>query len=462
MSKTKKPIPFDEALDKDRFWPYEPFDNYLPSSKGFLTDFIYHNRGCEVPTIFNIWSGLYTLSTLIKREAWIEWGRSKLFANLYIIMVAPPGIGKKSTAVNHAGDLLLNLNEEIKEINMQEIKKLKTLKNKATPEAMLEKMRVPAVEYVLKNKDGTEMRKSDGTKKTYPRSSALGLMISELAVMFSKQSYSESLIENLMDLYDTSSEWTWNTVGRGEVKLLNLYTTLLGATTISGFQDSIPKAALGDGFLSRTILAYAPNNVREYALPREVPNGPKWEDLRLSLAWIAENTKGKYKLTKEAQDFYIKWYHDFRKGLDTAPPELQGIISRKNINILKIAFLLSRQRYEVKNIITLTDIHDALKLLDATFKTAPLALADIGASEMTKITTKIEKYIREKKRVMRSVVLTRRHVRMKDLNNAISQLNQEGKVKIMRNGERKPQPSSTSTEEYIWIPQPGEDDHEKE
>ena len=48
----------------------------------------------ESPDIFRKWAGISVISSVLERKVWSRSKGSQLFPNLYVVLVAPPGIGK--------------------------------------------------------------------------------------------------------------------------------------------------------------------------------------------------------------------------------------------------------------------------------------------------------------------------------------------------------------------------------
>lgn len=63
-----------------------------------------YTEGVSSPPIFRLWSGIACLAGAMERRIWIETARSILFPNMYIALVANPGIGK-GEAIRHTEHL---------------------------------------------------------------------------------------------------------------------------------------------------------------------------------------------------------------------------------------------------------------------------------------------------------------------------------------------------------------------
>lgn len=447
--KQKPPIPFDEPPMSERFWEPEPYDVCIPEDKGFVTDFILATRGTGVPTIFHLWGAFTVISSLIKREAWIRWHPSKLFVNLYTILVGPPGRVFKSTSVNICSKLLNNISKYIEDPNMKEIKKINIMAGKITPERLLDTLKPRPGTYPLVDERGKPLKKKNGDDLTYKYTSEVLIIASELASLLTKASYNEGMITNLLKLYDCDSEWSTDTFAREKTTLKNMHTTLLAACTPQQFHESIPKGAVNDGFLSRTSIVYCGKNPRKYHEPREVPGGPSKAHLKKSLAWIAENIKGEYYFSKEADAWFKKWYLKYVDELENNAGEAE-FKARYDIKLRQLAFLFAAQRYNVTKEISLKDLKAAEYLLRKTFRDSLSLVHEFVASDFQRILNKISSYIESKGCVCRRTLMQNRKVFVKELDISIEQLRQEGNIMIRYRGEFQLHSLGKGDEEYLW------------
>lgn len=455
----QQPVPFDEGNCKDKFWKEDPFDKFIPKRKGFITDCIYRYRGTEIPTIYTVWSSLVALSMAIKRDAWLQFGYQKKYCNLYVILVGQAGIAKKSTTISYTTKLLRNFPKIIPDRCLREIKQFVQVSNKITPEGLVDVLRegrflLPGgVEFpITLNKK--PVIDEDGCQKIYHRPCEQLIEIPELAVMLGKQSYMEGMVSLLMDIYDNHDYWEYKTKNSSPVKLVNLYTCLLGATTPNGFRDSIPSSARGDGFLTRTILVYVPRNYRSFPIPNIPDGAPSDDELSKRLAYIAMNTSGEYILSNEASEYYINWYNEHKKRLNENPDHA-GINSRLDHNLLKVALLLKANTYESGREISKDDLEEADKLISNTSLSARKIIDQVASGEYGEWLNRVDDLIKAKGKVSRRELL--RHftgrLKQRELDEYINRLRQEGVLKVtnqfgkVNNGKLSP----NGTDIYTYL-----------
>jgi hypothetical protein len=448
------PLPYDEDLAKDKFWKPDPHDHVIPKQKGFITDYVYSQRGTEIPTLYGIWSALYLLSTALKREAWIEWYPKKMFANLYMIFLGPPGRGKKSSTLDsQVYTILHKFPQYIESRSKAQIKAtIRTLTGKATPEALLEALKPEKSSMTLLNAMNEPMKKSNGELMRYKPGAQLAIILSEMSTTINKQQYAQTMIENLLTLFDCHDQWDWRTVKRNVIRLEKLYTTFVGATTWKGFRESLPGATLGDGFLSRTIIVPIKTNPREMFPPRSVPEGPDMEQIMKRLAFIAERTWGEYTIDSDAKAAYREWYHHHieRTNVD---PEYQDLYSRIDNHILKLMLLMKAQAYhEQDNIIRVEHFEAARDLMLLTTRGVADTLGEIGGDDSMRRISSVATYIEDHKEVTRAKLMQNMKLSARDTNEIINTLKERGEIYIYRGDGKKGKSRSNGKggEVYRW------------
>ena len=452
------PVPYDESCVENPFWKCDPSDEVLPKRKGFLSDCVFRHRGKEITTLFTVWSTLFVLSSAIKREAWVRFGPKKLYSNFYCILVGPAGIAHKTEAINDAVELLERFQELIEDEDFKIMKTINVISDKASPEALLEAMHPKNKEP--RNKQGFYFKDADGKPKLNPstgrpmwylKTAEAAIIAHEFSTFMGLQKYNTGLSDNLLALYDCDRPFSWRTVKRKQIILKNLHTTLIAGTTLASFRTSVSEGSRSDGFLSRTILVYCPRTEgRKFSRPRQVPGAPSQEELSKRLKWIAENAIGEFDLSPEADKYYDHWYDKWKDELE-GDSQYQGLKSRMNVMVLKIALLLRVSRYDSRNrIIDLQDIKDAILLIKKTwFEALPMVRGFEG--DVKPFVGRLEEYIRTRVEVGRLKLQRQGKFTASELREGLTLLSEEGKIEIYRNDVIQAYPSNNSKEVYKWV-----------
>lgn len=449
------PVAYREEDDPDKFWSPDLCDYAMPKQKGFISDLVYFMRGMEVPTLFTVWSALWLLSTIVKREAWLKWYPRNMYCNLYVILAGPAGC-KKSTTIDDIGvPLVEEMRKYIDNDNIKNMKNVHIVKDKVTPEAMIDAMlpgnKPGKSSFAFTDEEGSPVLDAHGKAIRYKATSETGIVLSEMSSSVGKKSYMEGFIEILLDLYNPKDAWEWRKRGEGLKKLQRTYVTFLAATTPAGFKDSIPRAAAGDGFLSRCVLVYQALINRRFPMPRPVLNGPSFGELAKRAAWICENTIGEYQLSEDAFRLYEKWY-DGHKDYLAANTEEGGIRGRMDLNLLKVSLLLRAQRYEVEpeRVITKSDMEDAISLINLTYGMSQELLTEMGDG-LRKKAALLTNIVQREGRLNRTAALRKSHFPVDEFNTVVDYLVQIGEIRIELDGVRKRTPSKNGREEYVSL-----------
>jgi hypothetical protein len=276
--------------------------------------------------------------------------------------------------------------------------------------------------------------------------------LTELSVMLNKQHYNESMISNLLDLYDCHGTWEWTTKGDKKRILRNLHTTFLAATTPAGYKDAVPEAAIGDGFLSRVISAYSSISNRCFWRPIPTKEGPRKEDLLRRLAYISMAVQDAYDLTPEADQFGHEWYVQHKENLREAGEDL-GLISRQDNHLLKVAFLLKAQSYPAPadKIIDIDLMKQAEQLLRATYLTSYHAINEVKHKGEFEHVFRMKAYIAERGEVPRRQMLSALRFGKARFQEVLLYLFEQGDISVWgEDGKQKTRPSHKSSEVYRY------------
>lgn len=427
------------------WWEQEwtDWERILPRG-GFIEDFVLATKGLETATSFAVWTGLITVASTLSRDAYLSLYPASWYPNLYAILVAPPGLVKKSTIQGQGLRLLRKYHEHIRDPNLQWKKELNLHTNRVTPEG-LQDLLIPIGPVPSKRLDTPHLRMDRGSQ--------LVLFISELATFLGRQTYNLGMISKLTDLYDSKEHDSDYTKKDGKQDLRNIYVNFLAATTPKDLNDVIPQEAFGGGLMTRTTIIYEPETVRYHPLPMRIEKGPSNVDLEKALAWIAVNSFGSYTLSKEALGYYYSWYERFKKELKDSDSIRILSASRMDVLLLKVAILIRAQRYEPGREITIDDITKARQILDKTYRQNETAVENVGATARGQYYNKLRDYIQTKGVVTRKQLLTShsRYLSSDEVTSIVSDLLEVGFVEVWYQSQQKNEVSKKGDEEYVWI-----------
>jgi len=268
----------------------------------------------ETPKSFFYWSTLAAISSIVKRNVWINKRIYKLYPNLYILLIAKSGL-RKGAATSLAKSLV------------EKVQNTRVIYGRSSIQAIIKEL-------------------SD--QRTFPNgyvlNSASGFIVSgELASSIIGDPQSQTI---LTDLYDSNyhSEWTNTLKGSGKEKLREIYVTFLAATNPTLLEEFLEESSIQGGFIARTILIKEDRKARINALiDDDALESVDFDDAEIltRLREIA-NVKGQFKFSDSAKKLYKDWYEVFNGKLERGEiRDSTGTADRLHDHILKVAMLLS-------------------------------------------------------------------------------------------------------------------------
>lgn len=301
----------------------DPVKEFLPE-EGWLGEYVKFTEGMEACSRFNFFAACCVLGAAINNRVWIQVGDEdllpKLFPNLWVILLAPPGRGHKTSVINMACNALTAARPDVR-----------ILADKLTPEYLVKALSSPASQ-----KDMIRIGPRDAT----------GLIKApELSVLFGRQTYNTGLISLITDLYDYREKWTGGTIGRGGETLTNVCISVMGGSTPDWLQHMLPQDAFTGGFMSRFVMVeMPPTYFKKVTFPRHASK-VTWQHLVEDLARISD-TSGIMLWGKDSEKEFEIVYEN---TLPIGESQLDAYREREAFQVLKIAMLIaiSQMRIEI-------------------------------------------------------------------------------------------------------------------
>lgn len=385
---------------------------------GFLRDYIDYTAGHEAPEDFHMWVGLTIISAALRRKVYLDNVYHKLYPNLFTILVSPPGVGKKTTAINIGVSIL-----------REAVADLRIISEKCTPEALAKRLAKPL----------EKIKESGGMKL---ESKAEGVIVApELTVFMGSEQYNASLITLLTRLYDCADIQEVDTIGRGLEKLKSVFVSLLGATTPSEIHRAIPAAATGGGLMSRLTIIHKDSTPR--IVPFATPVDPTIrESLVNSLRKIDTDFKGPVTFSPDGKEWFVKYYKHHHKIVEKGTSG--GTIERQPDQILKVAICMkaSESIYDAGATMELNEdvLQRSFNIITLASSNASDVIKMIDTSERGKTTQFVVEVLRRNGGVLgRSVLMKRvhRHLNCMELDAVMMTLREADIVQMFEKDRKK-------------------------
>jgi hypothetical protein len=305
----------------------------------------------EAPERFHFWAAVSAIGGVLRRRVYIDEGTYRYYPNFYVLLVAPPGVVKKSTTIGIAKGLL----RRVPGINIGA--------DCATWQAFVEEV-ANAQDFFA---DGDDPQ-ADLIDQVHNITCAITHVISEFGTFFDPND--RIMVNILTELFDCKIDDSFRkaTKTQGDDNIMNPFVNMLAGTTPRWVQDNFRGRFGGWGLSSRIMFLYADHPEQSIAYPHKVWVD-KYERVVEGLSEdLIEISKlcGRVTLTPDAEAFGEDWYKyhcDRIVTLNANPhhdPWLSYYLARKFDHVHKLALVLSASRGHSLRV-ELSDIETAVE-----------------------------------------------------------------------------------------------------
>lgn len=231
-----------------------------------------------------------------------------MYANMFILLVAPPGVGK-TQAIRPAVDL------------WHKSRALKVAPDDLTKASLLDHMKEAHQAKVFSATEFIEYH-------------SLNIGADEFGVFVSQHDLSFMSVLNA--LYDNRDLYKESRRGReGDLNLVNPQVTMVAGTQPDFMASMLPAEAWGMGFMSRIIMVYSGSPVKAslFGKKQKVDYGDLVHDIK-----IVADLHGEMDWTTAAQAKIVGW-HD--SGMQPVPAhsKLKHYLPRRILNVIKLSMI---------------------------------------------------------------------------------------------------------------------------
>lgn len=265
-----------------------------------ITDYCQLTEGIISPDLFKLWSGISLTAGALERRVWARVGDFSTYPNLYILLVAPPGVGKQ--VIETVQDLWQLVAEP-----GTTSPALHVAPDSVTKAALVDVLAESRRSFLP----------SQGPLLTYH---SLLVAAEEFGVLL--PAYDQEFIANLNKIFNNPNSYkerrrTGN-VRKLEIELPQL--NILAGVAPSYFVGTFPEEAWNTGFARRIIMIYSSETpFRE--LFRESPDLSQQQDHLLRRLSHLAGLHGQMKWTQEAAELLAEWH---RAGGGKGGPPVPG------------------------------------------------------------------------------------------------------------------------------------------
>lgn len=325
----------------------------------------------EAPMNTLFWSGVSAVAGALGRKVWLDQVLFRWYANMYIVIVAKPGIIAKTTTA----DLSMELLHQCPGVTFGP--------NIVTWPALVDSFE-EAVEVVEYSKGFAE------------ETCSLTICSGEFGNFLPPGD--REMIDLLVTLWDCK-DLKKRTKKDGVKITKNPFLNLLACTTPGWISGNIPAYMIDGGLVSRVIWVYGDTKRQFVAYPGRTM--AKLDNNRSSLRHkliddlrVISEMRGEFVMTPEAITWGEAWYEqhwtDHGKGKDDN--RFEGYMARKQTHLHKLAMILAASRGS-DYVIELKDLQRAEGVLSAVEPNMPVVFDRIGRSETSNQVDRLMEHI---------------------------------------------------------------------
>jgi len=260
------------------------------------------------------WSAIACLAGAMERKTWVTTYNAPLYPNLYIMLLAPPSMGKTilSSIVGRlwrSTDNLVVGSTSLTKASL--VDELAAARRDITRPKM-----IPAVETF----------------------NSLQLSINEMGNFIT--AYDNEFINFLTEVYDCG-HYSERRRGNSDnpIELAKTQITMYGCTTTAWLGQLMPEGAWDQGFISRVILVYSGTKKKISLFAKKQNKDALWRDLAFDLQ-CAANTYGEFTFEPECATLLDNW-HMAGNPPEPDHPKLIHYNGRRTAHLEKLMMALS-------------------------------------------------------------------------------------------------------------------------
>lgn len=298
----------------------------------FISTFVDATANLGAPTIFRKWTAMSLLGAAVEQKVWVKTSRP-LFPNMYVILIAHPGVGKTRTISEGR-----YIAQAVTDLHLAPISMTFASLVDALAEAKCELVRAPQ------------------GKINY---NAMYITADELGAFMHK--YDNEMIDGLAAFYDPTPYKQTRRTESLVVEIKSPQLNILAGSTPQNLLNFMPEKAWGQGFTSRIILVFSDERI---VVDDFADHGaPPTEDLKHDLKQVA-SLYGQFTVTEAYKSAVNSWRATGELPIPDHP-KLIHYITRRRVHIYKLSMIASLNR------------DNALVLTEADFFTAISWLCEV-------------------------------------------------------------------------------------
>lgn len=288
--------------------------------ESFLTTYHEYAQDGFTPPEFHFWSGVSILAGAMERKCYLPFNNGyRVYPNMYVLLVADPGIGKSAAGRKAVTDLLMIL-DDVNCVPSQ------------NSEAKLIELLSLKQKFFL---HGSEQTQCAGY-----------LFASEASNCLKEINGGGDLKPLFTDFYDCPTNWEKATMKQGKLSLKNVCFNLLAGCTFEYLKKLVPESEIRGGFASRVI--YVLHDALDVRSPTWLSKEDDEKvDQKTRSALLSDLRKihqlsGEFTWNKAFNESFMRDFAEFEaERIDNTDNNSKSLLARRHLNILKLCMVLS-------------------------------------------------------------------------------------------------------------------------
>jgi hypothetical protein len=362
----------------------------------------------EPATLFHTWTGFSVLASALRRKVNLQLGRLIYYPNIYVVLVAEPGVARKTQAIKYGVEFIKTIPD------------IRISADSATKEAMTDDIELSSVQELM-----------DGDKAM--THSSLNIISKEFESFLGQKKENTRMLTALTDLFDCPDDWTSRTRHGKSNKIVCPWVNMLAATTPESLASSLPATAVGGGLTSRIMFVWAEKKHKSVAIPFMTPEEVILKDKLEKDLYQISRLSGEYAMEASCIKKWTEWYDEYdedESGIRICTDKsFSGWYSRKPTYIIKVSMLCAAAESN-KMLIQWKHIEKSLEEIRKVEYLMGSAFKAIGKSEISAEVDNVLQIIKTYKYVSEKVLMSIvwRDIDNTKFDNVISTLIKTGKV----------------------------------
>lgn len=318
-------------------------DKLIPRSQDWIELFLEYTKDIPSPPLFRLWAAITAIGGTLERRVFVHSGGENLYPNLFVLFVAPPGVGK-TQAIKRVNELWNRTEGLI--VSPDNVTKAALVDALAAAKRVIMASPTEIIEY-----------------------NSLQIAADELGVLI--PAHDLEFLSHLNKIYDCPYSYIEHrrTI-KDPIEIIKPQMSILAGTQPGFMAEVFPESAWGMGFTSRLIMLYSSRRMK---IPLRLGHSAEEKAKEVAAQEALAKTlvshmntmvklRGGFHFTEESAIAIQTWDAEVNEKTKPEHSKLEHYNARRIMHILKLCMVASVSRSN-SLLITIEDFQRALAWL---------------------------------------------------------------------------------------------------